>query len=132
MYKRQNIHKAAFRLTSGVVQAAGFAFVPTTTTAPVYLMRTPDYSFGVPGLLLEGAATNLFGNQYTFSGWTTYGVTLTTGITDSPVAGATSTRITFDAGSVSNKGVRSPGILSLIHISEPTRPCGTSRMPSSA
>ena len=24
------------------------------------------------------------------------------------------------------------GILSLIHISEPTRPCGTSRMPSSA
>ena len=28
--------------------------------------------------------------------------------------------------------VESPLVLSLIHISEPTRPCGTSRMPSSA
>ena len=32
----------------------------------------------------------------------------------------------------SSRIILTPGKLSLIHISEPTRPCGTSRMPSSA
>ena len=42
----------------------------------------------------------------------------------------------MDAGTLDIVSVLSPGLaildLSLIHISEPTRPCGTSRMPSSA
>ena len=36
------------------------------------------------------------------------------------------------AGIVANKVITEVWKLSLIHISEPTRPCGTSRMPSSA
>jgi hypothetical protein len=38
--------------------AQDLGYVPTTTSA-IFLSRAQDYSYGVPGLLLEGARTNL-------------------------------------------------------------------------
>ena len=43
---------------SFVLGPVALDYVPTTT-APVFLMRTPDSTFGVPGLLLEGQRTQL-------------------------------------------------------------------------
>ena len=40
--------------------------------------------------------------------------------------------LVFDDGASGVNRLRKLAFLSLIHISEPTRPCGTSRMPSSA
>lgn len=64
-------------------------YVPTTTS-PVFLMRTPDYTHGVPGLLLEGARTQLFASPADLTNpvWSRTGVDLSPVLAPDGVAGA--------------------------------------------
>jgi hypothetical protein len=65
-------------------------YVPTTTS-PVFLMRTPDYSFGVPGLLLEGQRPNLLAKteQFDDAAWTNQELTVNANVVVSPANDST-------------------------------------------
>jgi hypothetical protein len=68
--KYSSNNSRTFKVTGYQINAGALTSYVPTTTAPVYLMRTPDYTYGVPGLLLEGARTNLASTAFT--NWTTF------------------------------------------------------------
>lgn len=91
-------------------------YVPTTT-APIFLTRAQDYTFGVPGLLLEGARTNrlAYTEDFSHATWVKSNVTVTANAAVAPDGATTADTLTATAANGTVLQTITPGAGSQNH-----------------